>query len=80
MTRFVGPVRIVPTRSRRRARRLWRTLHGKTSAHRQRNALNLMCKLLQQAYDVPDSKIDTSDIPEVTDWTGAERGKFYRPK
>jgi len=28
---------------------------------------------------MPDSDIDTSDIPEVIDWTGAERGKFYRP-
>jgi uncharacterized protein (DUF4415 family) len=26
-----------------------------------------------------DSDIDTSDIPEVTDWSGAERGRFYRP-
>ncbi len=26
-----------------------------------------------------DSDIDTSDIPEVTDWAGAEVGKFYRP-
>jgi hypothetical protein len=24
--------------------------------------------------------IDTTDIPEVTDWTGAEVGKFYRGK
>lgn len=23
--------------------------------------------------------IDTSDIPEMTDWRGAVRGKFYRP-
>jgi hypothetical protein len=23
---------------------------------------------------------DTSDIPEVTDWSGAEVGKFFRPK
>jgi len=28
---------------------------------------------------MPDAKIDTSDIPEVTDWSGAEIGKFYRP-
>jgi hypothetical protein len=27
---------------------------------------------------VPDAEIDTSDIPEVTDWSRAERGKFYR--
>jgi uncharacterized protein (DUF4415 family) len=26
-----------------------------------------------------DSDIDTSDIPEVIDWSGAERGRFYRP-
>ncbi len=29
----------------------------------------------------PDSEIDTSDIPEMTDeqWKNAERGHFYRP-
>lgn len=26
-----------------------------------------------------DEDIDLSDIPEITDWSGAERGKFYRP-
>ena len=26
-----------------------------------------------------DANIDTSDIPEVTDWSGAVRGRFYRP-
>lgn len=29
--------------------------------------------------NLPDDDIDTSDIPEVTDWSNAERGKFYRP-
>ena len=29
---------------------------------------------------MPDSEIDTTDIPEVTDWTGAERGRFAKPK
>lgn len=28
---------------------------------------------------MPGAAIDTSDIPEVTDWTGARRGVFYRP-
>lgn len=28
---------------------------------------------------MPDEDIDTSDIPEVLDWTGAVRGRFYRP-
>ena len=26
-----------------------------------------------------DRKIDTGDIPEVRDWSGAKRGLFYRP-
>ena len=26
-----------------------------------------------------DEAVDVSDIPEVTDWSGAERGRFYRP-
>jgi len=28
---------------------------------------------------LPDSQIDTRDIPEVKDWSGAKRGVFYRP-
>lgn len=28
---------------------------------------------------IPDDEIDTSDMPEVRDWTGAKRGLFYRP-
>ena len=27
-----------------------------------------------------DGEIDTSDIPEQTDWTGNVRGKFYDPQ
>jgi uncharacterized protein (DUF4415 family) len=27
-----------------------------------------------------DSEIDLTDKPEVLDWSGAEIGKFYRPK
>ncbi len=27
----------------------------------------------------PDDEIDFSDIPEITDWSGAVVGKFYRP-
>jgi uncharacterized protein (DUF4415 family) len=26
-----------------------------------------------------DADIDTSDIPEIADWRGAQRGRFYRP-
>lgn len=28
---------------------------------------------------MPDSSIDTSDIPEITDWSTAQVGRFYRP-
>lgn len=29
--------------------------------------------------ELPDDVIDTSDAPEIRDWTGAKRGLFYRP-
>lgn len=29
--------------------------------------------------DLPQDRIDTTDIPEVRDWSGAKRGVFYRP-
>lgn len=45
-----------------------------------------MKKITKQQQDqinfltnLTDDEIDTSDIPEIIDWTGAERGKFYRP-
>jgi Endonuclease NucS len=31
---------------------------------------------LKAVTDLPDSKIDTSDIPEVVDWSGGVRGRF----
>lgn len=34
---------------------------------------------LRKLAAMPDRYIDTSDIPEVTDFTGFEVGKFYRP-
>lgn len=34
---------------------------------------------LKALADLPDSAIDTSDAPEVIDWSGAQRGLFYRP-
>jgi uncharacterized protein (DUF4415 family) len=37
---------------------------------------------LQAAAALPDDQINTgdTDAPEVTDWTGAVRGKFYKPR
>jgi uncharacterized protein (DUF4415 family) len=34
---------------------------------------------LEALARMPDESIDLSDMPEVTDWSGWERGKFYRP-
>ena len=34
---------------------------------------------LQALEELPDDRIDTSDIPEVLDWSNARRGVFYRP-
>ncbi len=28
---------------------------------------------------LPEDQINTQDLPEVRDWTGAKRGLFYRP-
>jgi uncharacterized protein (DUF4415 family) len=36
-------------------------------------------KELERLAALPDEDIDTSDIPEVTDWSSAVRGKFFRP-
>jgi len=29
---------------------------------------------------MPDDTIDTSEMPEVQDWSGAQRGHFYKPR
>lgn len=33
---------------------------------------------IAEIADLPDERIDTADIPEVRDWSGAKRGVFYR--
>lgn len=35
---------------------------------------------INQLKNMADDDIDTSDIPEMSDWSNAEIGKFYRPK
>lgn len=35
---------------------------------------------LQRIAAMPDEKIDTSDIPEIKDWSGAVRGRFAKPE
>ena len=34
---------------------------------------------LQALEALPENDIDLSDSPEVADWSGAVRGKYYRP-
>jgi uncharacterized protein (DUF4415 family) len=34
---------------------------------------------LKSLAELPDHAIDTSDAPELLDWSGAKRGLFYRP-
>jgi uncharacterized protein (DUF4415 family) len=34
---------------------------------------------LKKLADLPEREIDLSDIPEITDWSNAVRGRFYRP-
>ena len=34
---------------------------------------------IKELASTPDDEIDTSDIPEVKDWSQAEVSKFYRP-
>ena len=34
---------------------------------------------LEALEGLPNDEIDTTDIPETLDWSGARRGVFYRP-
>ena len=36
-------------------------------------------EIQRQLRDVAAMQINSDDIPEVRDWSGAVRGKFYRP-
>ena len=35
---------------------------------------------LERLAGAPEADIDTSDIPEVADWSGAVRGGLFRPR
>lgn len=45
---------------------------SKALTARQRAELDALAKL-------PEEQINTRDIPEVRDWSGARRGVFFRP-
>jgi uncharacterized protein (DUF4415 family) len=38
-----------------------------------------LAKELAALAELPDRDIDTSDQPEIRDWSGAKTGRFYRP-
>ena len=45
-------------------------------SNRKRHQANKQKIRLAALAAMPDSEIDTSDIPEDTDWSNAQRGKF----
>lgn len=58
------------------------SLHVKQQ-HTRGNAMSKVSKQqtedLRRLAELPDESIDTSDISDITDWSGAKRGQFYRP-
>lgn len=35
---------------------------------------------IEALQELPNERIDTTDIPEVLDWSDVRRGVFYRPR
>lgn len=50
-----------------------------TVIHRSKGLTPEMKEQLEAIAAMSDDTIDTSDMPEVTDWSNWTRGKFYRP-
>jgi uncharacterized protein (DUF4415 family) len=44
-----------------------------------KNSIPPMKEQIANLRQKEDKDIDFSDIPEILDWSGMERGKFYRP-
>ncbi|MEQ9449769.1 MAG: BrnA antitoxin family protein, partial [Rhodospirillaceae bacterium] len=53
-------------------RKLMKTARSKPAARPEDDELRALAAQREE-------EIDTRDIPEVRDWTGARRGVFYRP-
>ncbi|MBV9931506.1 MAG: BrnA antitoxin family protein [Alphaproteobacteria bacterium] len=45
----------------------------------ERNLPPQLARESERLAAMADADVDLSDAPEVVDWSGAERGKFYRP-
>ena len=52
-------------------------------AHMKKNSRKMLTAELQAELDaltaMPESEIDTTEMPVITDWNQAVRGPFYRP-
>jgi uncharacterized protein (DUF4415 family) len=44
-----------------------------------KNVSDKMAEELNKLAELPDAQIDTSDIPEIKDFSNSEIGRFYRP-
>ena len=44
-----------------------------------KNIPDKMAKELNELAELPDEQIDSSDIPEIKDFSNSEIGRFYRP-
>ncbi len=44
-----------------------------------KKATKKLAEELAALAEMPDEEVDTSDIPEITDWSKAVVGRFYRP-
>ncbi|MES9844885.1 MAG: BrnA antitoxin family protein [Candidatus Sedimenticola sp. 6PFRAG5] len=49
------------------------------SVNDMKKAAKKMTDELRQLAELPEAQINTDDMPEVTDWSDAERGRFFRP-
>ena len=52
-------------------------MKSKTNSHKMSD---IELKAIRKLDRMSDEDIDTSDIPEQTDWTGSVRGKFHDPQ
>jgi hypothetical protein len=59
----------------------WQTRdrHGALTRRLRHRARMQAKEELRAMAAMPDDQIDTTDAPELADWSGAQRGLFYRP-
>src|SRR5204863_2774957 len=80
-TRAQKPIAKMPSRSAASSvpARLLRAKGRRMKKENSRRLTREQSAELKALAALPDGAIDTSDIPELPDWSGAKRGLFYRP-